>query len=99
MPGLGPGGNASTITTLDDAIHAGEGWRRFLDNPENIVVGASQGAGCFGAAYEYLFNVSCRLRKAGLKKQVKLTYVSAEPFLGHFSIGGLPHGKACCRCS
>ncbi len=38
-----------------------------------IVVGASQGARCFGAAYEYLFNVSCRLRKAGLKKQVKLT--------------------------
>ena len=99
MPGLGPGGKASTITTLDDALHAGEGWRRFLDNPENIVVGASQGAGCFGAAYEYLFNVFYQLRKAGLKKQVKLTYVSAEPFLGHFGIGGLPHGKACCRCS
>ena len=57
-------------------------------------MGASQGAGCFGAAYEYLFNVSCRLRKAGLKKQVKLAYVSAEPFLGHFGIGGLPHGES-----
>jgi sulfide:quinone oxidoreductase len=66
-PGLGPGGNAYTITTLDDAIHAGEGWRRFLDAPGDIVVGATQGAGCFGAAYEYLFNVSHQLRKAGLK--------------------------------
>ncbi len=94
VPGLGPGGNAYTITTLDDAIHAGEGWRRFLDNPGDIVVGASQGAGCFGAAYEYLFNVSYRLRKAGLNKQVKLTYVSPEPFLGHFGIGGLPHGES-----
>jgi sulfide:quinone oxidoreductase len=94
VPGLGPGGNAYTITTLDDAIKAGEGWRRFLDNPGDIVIGASQGAGCFGAAYEYLFNVSYRLRKAGLKKQVKLTYVSAEPFLGHFGIGGLPHGES-----
>src|SRR6516225_4374596 len=93
-PGLGPGGNAYTITTLDDAIHAGEGWRRFLAAPGDIVVGASQGAGCFGAAYEYLFNVSYRLRKAGLKKQVKLTYVSPEPFLGHFGIGGLPHGES-----
>ena len=63
-------------------------------NPGDIVVGASQGAGCFGAAYEYLFNVSYRLRKAGLKNQVKLTYVSAEPFLGHFGIGGLPHGES-----
>ena len=66
VPGLGPGGNAHTITTLEDAIRAGEGWRRFLENPANIVVGASQGAGCFGAAYEYLFNVSYWLRKAGL---------------------------------
>jgi hypothetical protein len=94
VPGLGPGGNAYTITTLDDAIKAGEGWRRFLDDPGDIVVGAAQGAGCFGAAYEYLFNVSYRLRKAGLKSRVKLTYVSAEPFLGHFGIGGLPHGES-----
>ena len=49
---------------------------------------------CFGAAYEYLFNVSHQLRKAGLKKQVNLTYISAEPFLGHFGIGGLPHGES-----
>jgi len=93
VPGLGPGGNAYTITTLDDAIHAGEGWRRFLDRPGDIVIGAAQGAGCFGAAYEYLFNVSHQLRKAGIKKQVKLTYVTSEPFLGHFGIGGLPHGE------
>jgi NADH dehydrogenase FAD-containing subunit len=94
VPGLGPGGHAYTITTLEDAIHAGEGWRKFLAAPGDIVIGAAQGAGCFGAAYEYLFNVSHQLRKAGLKSQVKLTYVSAEPFLGHFGIGGLPHGES-----
>jgi NADH dehydrogenase FAD-containing subunit len=93
VPGLGPDGNAYTITTLEDAIHAGEGWRKFLDNPGDIVIGATQGAGCFGAAYEYLFNISYQLRKAGLKPQAKLTYVSPEPFLGHFGIGGLPHGE------
>jgi NADH dehydrogenase FAD-containing subunit len=93
VPGLGPGGNAYTITTLQDAIRAGEGWRRFLEAPGDIVVGAAQGASCFGAAYEYLFNVSHQLRRAGLKSKVKLTYVSAEPFLGHFGIGGLPHGE------
>ena len=93
VEGLGPGGNAYTITTLDDAIHAGEGWRRFLDNPGDIVIGATEGAGCFGAAYEYLFNVSYQLRKAGLKKRVGLTYVTPEPVLGHFGIGGLPHGE------
>ncbi len=86
--------NAVTITTLPDAIRAGEQWRRFLDKPGDVVIAASQGAGCFGAAYEFLFNMSYRLRKAGLKKQVKLSYVTAEPFLGHFGIGGLPHGES-----
>src|SRR5215469_15278312 len=33
IPGLGPGGNAYTITTLDDAIKAGQGWRRLLQAP------------------------------------------------------------------
>jgi sulfide:quinone oxidoreductase len=93
IPGLGEGGNAHTITTLDDAMRAGEGWARFREKPGDVVIGATQGAGCFGAAYEFLFNTSYQLKKAGLKDRVRLTYVSAEPFLGHFGIGGLPHGE------
>jgi sulfide:quinone oxidoreductase len=93
IPGLDIANNAYTITTLEDAIHAGEGWRRFLDDPGPVVVGATQGAGCFGAAYEFLFNLSYQLKKAGLRKRVPLTYVTAEPFLGHFGIGGLPGGE------
>jgi len=92
VPGLTE--NAVTITTLPDAIKAGEAWRAFLKEPGPVVVAATQGAGCFGAAYEFLFNLSYQLKKAGLKKQVKLTYVTAEPFLGHFGIGGLPHGES-----
>lgn len=92
VPGLSEHG--VTITTLDDAVTAGVRWRRFLAEPGDIVVAAAPGAGCFGAAYEFLFNTAHRLRKAGLKRQVKLTYVTAEPFLGHFGIGGLPHGEA-----
>jgi NADH dehydrogenase FAD-containing subunit len=93
VPGLDAANAAYTITTLEDAIHAGEGWRRFLKDPGPVVVGAAQGAGCFGAAYEFLFNLSYQLKKAGLRKRVPLTYVTAEPFLGHFGIGGLPGGE------
>jgi len=93
IPGLEVANAAYMITTLEDAIHAGEGWQRFLQDPGPVVVGATQGAGCFGAAYEFLFNLSYRLRKAGLRKRVTLTYVTAEPFLGHFGIGGLPGGE------
>jgi len=85
--------NAVTITTLEQAERAGEAWQDYLANPGDVVIAATQGAGCFGAAYEFLFNTAYRLKKAGLRKQVKLTYVTAEPFLGHFGIGGLPHGE------
>jgi sulfide:quinone oxidoreductase len=91
VPGLRE--NATTITTLPKAEETARAWRGYLRNPGDIVVAATQGAGCFGAAYEFLFNASYQLRKAGLHKKVRLTYVTAEPFLGHFGIGGLPHGE------
>jgi NADH dehydrogenase FAD-containing subunit len=94
VDGLGPNGNAYNITSVREAIHAGEGWKKLLNDPGDVVIGAAAGAGCFGAAYEYLFNASHQLRKAGLKNRVKLTFVTSEPFLGHFGIGGLPHGEA-----
>ncbi len=93
VPGIGPDGHASTITTVDDAFSAHLAWTRFLERPGDVVVGATQGAGCFGAAYEFLFNTAYHLKKAGLRDRVRLTYVTAEPFLGHFGIGGLPHGE------
>lgn len=85
--------NTSTITTLGDAENAGREWIKYLDNPGDIVIAATQGASCFGAAYEFLFNTSYQLKKAGIKKDVKLSYVTSEPFLGHFGIGGLNHGE------
>jgi sulfide:quinone oxidoreductase len=93
VPGLGPGGYAQTITTLGDAERAGTAWRKFLDDPGPVVIGATQGASCFGAAYEFLFNTAHQLRKAKLQKKVSLTFVTAEPFVGHFGIGGLPGGE------
>ena len=93
IPGLETANAAYTITTLDDAVHASEGWRRFLEDPGPVVVGATQGAGCFGAAYEFLFNLSYQVKKAGLRRRAPITYVTAEPFLGHFGIGGLPGGE------
>jgi sulfide:quinone oxidoreductase len=91
IPGLGPGGNAYSITYLEGAVEAAVGWARFLNDPGPVVVAATQGAACFGAAYEFAFNAAYHLRKQKLK--VPIAYVSAEPFLGHFGIGGLPGGE------
>jgi sulfide:quinone oxidoreductase len=91
LPGLGPGGHAYSITSLEGAVDAAEGWARFVNEPGPVVVGATQGAACFGAAYEFIFNVTYQLKKHNLR--VPVTYVSAEPFPGHFGIGGLAGGE------
>lgn len=93
VPGLGPGGNAASITTLWDAMRSAEAWERFVESPGPIVVGATQGAACFGAAYEFLLNAAYRVKKLGIRDQAPITFVTAEPFLGHFGIGGLTGGE------
>lgn len=85
--------HATTITTLEDAERAAAAWRRFRDDPGDIVVAAAPGAACFGAAYEFLLNAAHRVRRSGLQRGVRITYVTPEPFLGHFGIGGLAHGE------
>ena len=44
IPGLGPEGNAYSITALEGAVDAAEGWARFVNEPGPVVVGATQGA-------------------------------------------------------
>jgi sulfide:quinone oxidoreductase len=66
IPGAGPGGPAHAITSLDGALEAADGWKRLLADPGPVVVAAAQGTGCFGAAYEFVFNLAYQLRKHGL---------------------------------
>lgn len=66
----------------------------FKKNPGPIVIGATQGAGCMGAAYEFLFNVEKWLRTEKIREKVDLYWVTPEPFLGHFGIEGMPLGEA-----
>ncbi len=53
------------------------------------MIGTAQGGSCFGASYEFLFNVKHRIKKAGLEDVAPVTFVTAEPFLGHFGLGGV----------
>jgi len=93
VPGLGPeGGYTSSICNVEHAQQTAESWKRLLAEPGPIVIGAAQGASCFGAAYEFLFNVHYQLVRKGLDKKCPITFVTAEPFLGHFGICGF--GKA-----
>jgi sulfide:quinone oxidoreductase len=64
-----------------------------LQDPGPVVLGATQGASCFGAEYEVAFNLDRALRKAGVRDQAPVTFLTAEPFLGHLGFGGIGQGR------
>ena len=90
IPGLGPhGGHTQSVCNLDHALLAADAWEAFLENPGPVVIGTAQGGSCFGASYEFLFNVKHRIKKAGLTDIAPVTFITAEPYLGHFGLGGV----------
>lgn len=97
VPGLGPGKNSLSICNLDHAEHTKREWEKFIQDPGPIVIGATQGAACFGAAYEFVLNVRYQLKRHNLLKKAPITFVTAEPFLAHFGIGGFGSGKFMCE--
>jgi len=93
IPGLGPNGFTESICHVDHAGPAGERWLGFVQDPGPIVIGAVQGASCFGPAYEYMFTVESDLRKRQIRDKVKMTYVTSEPYVGHLGLGGVGDTK------
>lgn len=65
----------------------------FKKDPGPIVIGATQNAGCMGAAYEFLFNIEKWLREQNIRKKVDLYWITPETFLGHFGIDGMTGGE------
>jgi sulfide:quinone oxidoreductase len=95
VPGLGPAdGTTHSVCNLPHAMDAAKAWLDFVQDPGPVVIGSTQLASCFGAEYEVAFNIDRALRQAKIRKQVKLTFFTAEPFLGHFGIGGMRGGEA-----
>lgn len=97
LPGLGPHKNSVSICTLEHATKTKQAWERFLANPGPAVVGATQQAACFGAAYEFILNMRYQLDRAKRLHQSHLTFLTAEPYLAHFGIGGFGAGQAMCE--
>ena len=93
VEGLGPEGHTQSICTVAHAEKAWEAWQEFTKNPGPIVVGAVQGASCFGPAYEYAMIMDTDLRKRKLRDRVPMTYVTSEPYVGHLGLGGVGNSK------
>ena len=93
IEGLGPNGFTQSICHIDHAEKAGEAFEAFCKNPGPIIVGAVQGASCFGPAYEFLFILETELRRRKIRDRVPMTFVTAEPYIGHLGLDGVGDTK------
>lgn len=94
VEGLGPDGHSVSICTTAHAEIARQEWEEFCANGGGpIVVGAVQGASCFGPAYEFAMIMETDLRKRGIRDKCPITFVTAEPYIGHLGLGGIGDSK------
>ncbi len=93
IPGLGPQGHTRSICHVDHAVEAEGAWQEFCKDPGPIVVGAVQGASCFGPAYEYAMIMDTDLRRRKIRDKVPMTFVTSEPYVGHLGLGGVGDSK------
>ena len=94
IPGLGPhGGYTNSVCKTDHATMMAEKFEEFCADPGPVVVGAAQGASCYGPAYEYTFIIETELRKRKIRDKVPMFYTTPEPYIGHLGLDGVGDTK------
>jgi len=94
VPGLGPfDGPGHSLMSAPETEEARAALARFLEDPGPMVVGSAPGASCLGPAYEFAFEVDHLLKARRGRHRVPITFVTPEPFLGHFGVGGMGRAR------
>jgi sulfide:quinone oxidoreductase len=94
IEGLGPHGFTQSVCHIDHATQANLAFEEFCKDPGPIVVGAVQGASCYGPAYETAMIIETELRKRKIRDRVPMTYVTSEPYVGHLGLDGVGDTKS-----
>ena len=95
IPGLGPhGGFTQSVCKTNHASLISDSFEKFCANPGPVVVGAAQGASCYGPAYEYTFIIETELRKRKIRDKVPMVFVTPEPYIGHLGLDGVGDTKS-----
>jgi sulfide:quinone oxidoreductase len=93
IEGLGPDGHTQSICHVDHALMAKQAFDRLVKAPGPVIIGAAQGASCYGPAYEFAFVLDKALRDAKVRDRVPMTFVTAEPYVGHLGLDGVGDTK------
>jgi sulfide:quinone oxidoreductase len=93
VPGLGPAAHTQSICHVDHALQAKGSVDALIKSGGPAVIGAVQGASCFGPAYEFAFILETALRQAKARDRVPMTFVTPEPYIGHLGLDGVGDTK------
>ncbi|MEO6947565.1 MAG: FAD/NAD(P)-binding oxidoreductase [Nitrobacter sp.] len=93
VPGLGPDGYTQSVCQTDHAVQAKAAFDKLVKTPGPVVIGAVQGASCYGPAYEFAFILETALRNARVRDRVPMTFVTPEPYIGHLGLDGVGDTK------
>ena len=94
IEGLGPQAHTQSVCHVDHALQAHDAFEALCKNPGPVVIGAVQGASCFGPAYEFAYILDTELRKRRIRSKVKMTFVTPEPYIGHLGLDGVGDTKS-----
>jgi len=94
VPGFGPAGHTHSVCRTDHAAAAHEAFEAFCADPGPILVGAVQGASCFGPAYEMAMLLDTELKRRKIRDKVPMTFVTPEPYIGHLGLDGVGDTKS-----
>ncbi|MBN9316757.1 MAG: NAD(P)/FAD-dependent oxidoreductase [Devosia sp.] len=89
IEGFGPAAQTQSVCHIDHALGAKAAFDRLVAKPGPVLVGAVQGASCFGPAYEFAFILDKALRDAKVRDRVPMTFVTSEPYIGHLGLDGV----------
>lgn len=93
IEGLGPQGNTQSVCHVDHALQTKAAVDAIIAKPGPVVVGAVQGASCFGPAYEFAFILDKAFRDAKVRDRIPMTFITSEPYVGHLGLDGVGDTK------
>ena len=93
IEGFGPERHTVSICETSHAEAARAKFEELCANPRPIVVGAAQGASCYGPAYEMAMTLDTELKKRKIRDKVPMTFVTPEPYIGHLGLDGVGDTK------
>lgn len=93
IPGFGPEHFTQSVCETGHAEKAALAVAELIKNPGPVIIGAVQGASCFGPAYEFALILDTELKKQKVRDRVPMYFVTSEPYIGHLGLDGVGDTK------